>query len=671
MIVRVAILAFVAFAGVSPASADPASEALVHDFVAWVDSSPDWSASVSLVRSEGDDTIAEGLVFSRDDPHVSISIETLRLTGLAARAGGGFSAAAIKLGNGEVVTQNIDAKIPSAAASGASMPSLADVVIDPKHLMTSIARFYAIAAAGQLDGMSIPKISVVEHAPVNGGSDVEVDTEYQNLTLGALASGVLQQEEAGPISIATHGTPGNDFQFTIEKVEVDRIDIGAMARILDKAEYHDGHGDNIWRPLMSHAAYHGLSVKGSDGMSIRFDQAAVESVDGRQPDEPFTDSWDQVMDPSVPADAKGDLVMQAATDMLAAFRVGTIRLDAMSVDDPAQQASFKLDDITLSGWSSAGLDSFILKGLSLDSPQAYLSLGSLELAGFVSPDVRALMQFAAIENDVDMKTHADAIYKTFAALPRLSHFGFDQLVAGQTKADAISLGKLSIDFGDWNKIFAGSTDVHIENLTVPRNLIELEPNAGEMLDGLGYNDITLGMSLKDRWSPDSGTDAATWSVNVANAGDVAFSYTLNGLTPDWLVNATAAAGKTADSQAAVMAMLNHLSLAQATLTVTDHSLLDRAFALVAKRQGVKLDGPAYREQMRAALPFLISAVIPMELANRLAPALQSFMAGGQTLLANVTPPAPLGIMDLMAAANNPLGLPDLLNLKLTSEPAKP
>jgi hypothetical protein len=294
----------------------------------------------------------------------------------------------------------------------------------------------------------------------------------------------------------------------------------------------------------------------------------------------------------------------------------------------------------------------------------------LELAGFVSPDIRALMKFAAIEKDADPQTHAAAIGSTFAALPRFGHFGIEGLVAGTSRSDAVSLGRLSLDFRDWNKVFAEATDMQIESLTIPRELLQLEPQSAEMLDALGYQDLTIGMSLADRWTPDIGTDQATWTVTVENAGNVEFSYTLTGLTIDWLLRATALAGRSSDSEAALMAMLSDLGIARATLAVTDRSLLDRAFGVVARRQGVAIDGPAYREQMRAALPFIISAVIPVELAKRLAPPLQGFMAGGQTLFADVAPASPLGILDLMAAASDPLTLPDRLNLELRSEEAK-
>lgn len=116
-----------------------------------------------------------------------------------------------------------------------------------------------------------------------------------------------------------------------------------------------------------------------------------------------------------------------------------------------------------------------------------------------------------------------------------------------------------------------------------------------------------------------------------------------------------------------MAMLRDLSLVRAALAVTDHSLLDRGFAVAAEQQGLDVDGPTYREQMRAALPFILSAAIPPDLVNLLTQPLQDFLAGRQTLVAEIFPDRPISIPDLITAAEgDPMMLPDLLNLTLTS-----
>ena len=48
MIGRIAAAGFFFLAAAAPAAADATSEGLVRDFVAWVDSSDTWAASVSV-----------------------------------------------------------------------------------------------------------------------------------------------------------------------------------------------------------------------------------------------------------------------------------------------------------------------------------------------------------------------------------------------------------------------------------------------------------------------------------------------------------------------------------------------------------------------------------------------------------------------------------------------
>ena len=103
------------------------------------------------------------------------------------------------------------------------------------------------------------------------------------------------------------------------------------------------------------------------------------------------------------------------------------------------------------------------------------------------------------------------------------------------------------------------------------------------------------MSLSDRWNPDAGTDDATWTFSLKDAADLELTYSLTGLTIDWLMRATAAAGASEDQNAAMMEMVSELGVASARLSVTDRSLLDRGFGVAAQKQGLTIDGAAYRE----------------------------------------------------------------------------
>ena len=194
-----------------------------------------------------------------------------------------------------------------------------------------------------------------------------------------------------------------------------------------------------------------MTGRGEDGVTFGLDEIAVENVDGRQPEKPFTEMWDRLMDPAVPQDVKTDLALDAMTTMFAAWRVGTIRVDGISVEAPKENASFSLEQLLDDRLVECRARQPSSRRSSQGSgPDGFLSLGSLELAGFVAPDLKALVQFAALEKNSDLAKHAAAIKQTFAALPRLAHFGLHDVSAGKSEADSGSLANFTMDFADWN-----------------------------------------------------------------------------------------------------------------------------------------------------------------------------------------------------------------------------
>jgi hypothetical protein len=668
MLRRSAVLVCLWLAGIAPAKADFASEALLHDFLRTVDASPDWSASAAAVRSEGADTIGERLVISRNEPDVSVTVDRLRLRDLREAAAGGFSAAEIELTGGALVSPESELRVPTASVRSASMPSAEGLAYDPHHLMTFLARLYSALAQAEFVEFSVPEATaIVREVGTVGETAAPSRITYRNLLVTALRDGVLERTQAGPISVEGRGADG-DFRFGVESVSGDRFDVAAFAHIFDTARYRDGRGDGVWRPLVSRIDYSGLSATGPDGAAFRLASAAVENVDGRQPDKPFTSLWDRILDPSVPEEARSELALEALQDYAAMWRVGTIRLDDFSLEDAQNSASARLGMFTLSGLSQEGIDSVLLKDVSAESPDGSGKLDTLELAGLLFPDTDALVKFAALENDASAAKHAQTLRGAFAGLPRFAHFGVHGLSGGVSRAEAVRLDLLTLDFRKWNDIFAEETDLRIEGVDIPVDLLEVPPEQAEILDTLGYERLVLGTSFSDRWSPQSGIDTGSWTFTLKDGVDVALTYAVTGVTLDWMLKATAEAGKGADGEAALKAMLNDLRLEAAQLSVTDRSLLDRAFAVAAKKQGLTVGGAAYREQMRSALPFLLSAALPAELSKLVSGPLQEFLAGGQTLVADISPPVPFPLLEFADGVGDPLALANRLGLTLKTEP---
>jgi hypothetical protein len=667
---RAALLALFLLGSATPALADTASERLVRDFVAWVDSSPVWSATVSDVRSQGNDTIADGLVLSRADPEVSVSVETLRLAAMAARPGGGFVAESVELGNVAIVTPQLQYAMPTLAADAVSSPSFGGLSFDPRHMMTFFAQAYSAMAQLEFRNFSIPEMTglseIATVSPKGDSAVVSTRIVYRNMTIDAMQDGVMSASNAGPMMFYVSG-PEGESQFTVASAASGSIDVGAFAHVFDPANYQNGRGDMVWRPIMSNITYSGVSGSGPKGVTFSLESAAAENFDGRQLDEPFTETFDRLMDiASLDEESAAELGLEMLRTYRA-WRLGGFDMHSLRFEAPAEQATFTIDDLTVTGMSSEGVDSFIMNGLRGEGPEGFAALESLELGGFVAPDLEAFIQFAALEDDVDPAMHADIIRKTFQALPRLDHFGLTNAAGGKSEADSVTLDSFTIDFRDWNDIFAGSTEMHLTGLEIPRRLMELEGETAAMWDALGYEDISVGMSVSDRWSPEAGADEAIWTFAMRDAGELELSYTLLGVTEEWMIESTAAAARRENSQAALMAMLDDLSLESARLTVTDRSLLDRSFGVAAQKQGLTASGPAYREQMRAALPFILSAALPPKIVKLLTAPLQEFLAGGRSLVAEIGPPTPLTLANLLAAAEDVMALPERLNLTLRTE----
>lgn len=665
-IARAAILALLWIAGATPGWADARGESLIRAFVDSVDSLPGWTASASLVRSEGDGTIAEGVMLSQQDPPVSISAEELRLSSLAERPDGGFSASRVELRGGALISASAEYAIPAATLVDVSLPSLAGLSVDSRHLMSSLARFYSVAATGELGELVIPELRAARKAGEGTG---ESEISYRNITLSGLNDGVLGLQRVGPISVSSRGD-GGEFQLTIDEIAVEQMDIGVFAHIFDEEQYRDKRGDGLWRPLASRLRIGSLSAQGAKDVSLVVDELALENIDGRQPEKPFSREWDALLDPAIPNEDRDARAIEAIASLYSAWRLGTIRMNGLDIDAPGESASLSIDAIAVSGFSQQGVDSATLKTLRGESPGGFLSLGAVELGGFAFADLDALLTFAAVEKDASADTHAEAMNAAFAALPRIDHFGAHEVVAGKSEAEPVSIGAFTLDFRNWNEVFAEETDIRIERLSIPPRLLELDTETQQMVDALGFDDLVLGLGFSDRWYPGRGTDQAMWALHIEGAADIELSYVLDGVTLDWMLRATAAAAKTADSGAALVSMLSGLKLAQAELRMEDQSLLDRAFTVAALKQGLTIGGPAYRKQMTAALPFLIATVTPSEFAQKVSAPLKDFLSGGRALIAAAAPAGPLPLMDILAAAADPLGLADLVNLTLSTEPAR-
>ena len=666
-------IAFALLLGLSaaaPAQADLRSEELVGGFVRSVDSSPDWAATAGLVRSDGADTIVEGLVFSRQAPDLRIEVARLRLRDLAARPGGGFSAGEVEIGGAVLTAPHLQAAVPGALARDLSLPRLPVPNFDPRQMLSFSAALYSALTDAEAGELTVPEVTVAQQVPGEAGSTTSTAL-YRNFRLLDMTGGVIARSEVGPIAI----TPDEaaDSRIEIARAEVERADFGTFAHVLNEAEYTGGAGDGTWRPAIALIRYSGVTGAGPQNATFRLDELTIENVEARQPPRPFVSRLESLPESTAGNPAETRLALETMSDFLAAFRVGAVRLTGMSAAAPPENASMSLAGISLSGWSGMGLDSFALTDFRAASPDGAAALGSMEFAGLTFPDLTAFLDLIGLELDEAAAPVRDAaIRKALYGLPKLSRFAIGDVSAGQAGAAPVTLKSLTLDLDRYIGPFPAEAALSIQDLVVPGPLLTLDPRAAEIFNGLGFTDLVLGITAGETWDEAAGRVDARFGVAVRDAGELALTYTYAGVTEDWLISAIAVAGLSpgeSDTEA-VLTVLDGLGLEAGTLRVTDRSLLDRAFAYAAKRQGLTIEGSAYREQMRGALPFLLSAALNADLSRLLITPLQAFLAGGQTLVVEARPAAPVPLPALNEAIEGaPLTLPSLLNLTIRSEPA--
>ena len=127
------------------------------------------------------------------------------------------------------------------------------------------------------------------------------------------------------------------------------------------------------------------------------------------------------------------------------------------------------------------------------------------------------------------------------------------------------------------------------------------------------------------------------------------------MTADWLIQALAASSAGEDGGVAMMGLIGQLGLTGAKVTVTDRSLLDRGLQATIDMQALGIDVPTYKQQLKDALPLILSSVVPPPIVEMVTAPLQSFIAGDQRLVAEISPPAPVLIPEIMAGVMDPRG----------------
>lgn len=659
----------------APAFADARSEAALRDYLNAIDADLAWSASAGFIRSEGSTTIAEDVEISRADLAVAVTFDIIRVDDLAIGSDGRLNASAINARAAAVSTENASATLPDLNATKVFVPNFGSLKILPDQFITGISRLYTAFAQVEAKRIDASAINLVQNFPLPGESEpVRSETVYRDVVAEDFNDGVVARMGwSGTVIKQT--TPDGPMRMTIGAAQAEGVDIGQMARVLDPDSYADGRGDGIWKPVTDRIVYSDFEVRPPDGAVIGIARIFASDMAMRQPERPFTEDLDWLFaHPDAGEDDIKERVLGFLPHMMRSMRVGEFRVEGIAVKPAAPDPGrVTIDEIRIAGFSADGIAEISVGGIRLTAPEANFGLDRVAITGIGFSDFDNIDAIADLsERSDDPAVKSEIARRAFDALPIFDGIvvaGFSVAAAGTT---LVRIGEY--DFTVTGRIrrlpIAGS--VRIRDLIMSSDLWrETAMEFSEALEAFGYDEIVVDGDGEASWTAATGLLDATIEYRARDVADIRFDYGISGLTESWLDtvftmlpslegNANPMAG---------LAILSTLGIKNGLLEITDRSIVDRALAYAAAKQG--LDAETYRTQLKGALPFMLGMLGDPDLQTKAGTALQAFLDGGHRLTISLAPEDVVLLpMFVGTAGMSPKALVELLNGDISASPVE-
>ena len=496
--------AFAVMAAAPPAWADASSEALVQDFIAGIDASLAWDASVESISSSEADTLITGLRISQTDGPFRLRAGAVSLRELAANSGGGFSAAQISIRDTSIGLPDLTINVPALKADSFFTPGLGDWRFDAVRPAASLAALATRITQTEFAQIYVPSAAV--DLPGAAGAITTSATisavNYQGMKAGRLASMSVGKVEA--VAVGPFGVP---LTVLWEGMTASNIDAGAIARVLDPQAYPDGRGDGLWTLAAEAVRYGGLAMSAGSNKLFALGGVDLSDIDVRQPDRPIANAADQL------AAAGFDLVQDEAWTFVSkegASLTSWLRLGALTVRGvrltPPGGGEVSGQSLSIEDLSPDGLGRMALEGLVVNPPNLEidpsLTIRHAEIGAVQWPRLTTLL---AIARELDRPrgfanlnvTEQEQLVAAFLDLiPVIGHFTIAGADFALPRSSAMTLDSLHYKAaGPYTGPLPAVGEFAVEGLKIPATVLTQSAGLDLKLEELGYSEAGIGIKL--------------------------------------------------------------------------------------------------------------------------------------------------------------------------------
>lgn len=534
----------------------------------------------------------------------------------------------------------------------------------------------------RIERFAATSISTPEVTFTQSVATTEQKTVYKNLALSEIAGGRIARYsiDNGSYDIKMQ-LPDSEGAMKDKHMVVSTgaiagqdIDVAYLARLYTEKA---GPDDKEAKPLYGPVSIKAVSFSEGDG-HFSYDEIRSDGFTARMPSEPLLDTLKALTatkDPDQLPPEERQALFAKVVSILDMFGKSNMQLIGFKVDAPdekegatGKRVKATIDRIDMQ-MDSRKLD-FGVNGMSIGDGDGRIEVAEASLKGFDwSSTLKGISEIIALD-ETQMETFQ--FNRLIPELGRVRLGGINVDIAAPEKTEEeteeetagtperIKFSLKNFEMG-LTKPFNGiPTDIEIrqDELTLPIPADSTEEVFVEARK-LGLETLAFSYGLAAGWDePNSNLVIRDISLSSKDFGSVNFAGLVSGFTEEFFsfdVNR---------AQAALFGLAGR----EVKLTIKDEGLMAKAIKLYA------LQNDMTEDQVRATLTLVASMMLPQVAAEQpklqnAVEALVQFISKPGTLTVTVksTGANGLGIFDLVAASDNPMGLLDKVDIQATAE----
>ena len=648
------------FAAVAPAHAQSSAESMAR---AWIDGLRAQGTEISYGRIDfepiRDRLRITDLKISGGTTPYRITATSVEIDRLAPRSGGGFTASSLEIPQGTLSVAGIEVRISGLRAREFGAPSLAGLVFDQAKPMTSMLAVIALQKEFSAKRAEIARLVYSLEVPGGNPADRSAPTRaevvYRDILFRDVANG-----RGAEISVAgidgDIDTPEGAVKITYGAITATGIDFGVYDHVLNPANYVNGKGDGVWRPVLENAVMDGLEMTLPQDVGVRMGAVVMTGMKMRQSAEdpaPLLELLDRVMtDPKALDDPeKAKEIVPQIFGIYGMMRLDLMRMSNLEISGPDIEKA-GVGAIILRDLSSAGMGEFRIDGVDVvardNGETVDFKLGAFSIADVGFPALSALLALDEPGAEKDPR-------RVMAALPtvgRIALEGFSVQPPGE--AGRLSLGSWVLEMGRFVNNIPTSLHVRTENAVIPRALVEKDnPEAAAAFVAFGLNEIDYSDEVALDWKPESKTiTLGPIRFAIKGVATISLAASLAGLGPEVLEN-----------PGILPASAMGLTVSEAKVQLVNDGGVQSALAFAATQQGVPAD--QFSATLVAMSEAILIPVLGEQFAKTVRDALERFLADPQSLSVSIAPQQAVPILQIIGFAQQaPQQLPGLLGVQI-------